>query len=99
MYVLQTWIGAGIVSFVLILMVLNSPSEGQLLALYFFGLSIGILIYGLPAIVARHRHHRQFLAILALNILLGWSFLGWVVAMVWACTDNTQSHATRSEDM
>jgi hypothetical protein len=25
-----------------------------------------------------------------LNLFLGWTFLGWVIAMVWAFTDNTR---------
>jgi hypothetical protein len=37
-----------------------------------------------PTIVASNRKHPQVGAICALNILLGWSFLGWVVALVWA---------------
>ena len=48
-----------------------------------------VAIYFLPAIVARKRHHRQTLAIFILNLLLGWTLLGWVIAMVWACTADT----------
>jgi hypothetical protein len=53
---------------------------------------IGILIfiYLLPAIIAAERHHNNEGAIVALNILLGWTFLGWVAAFVWALTDNTR---------
>jgi len=41
--------------------------------------------YFLPTIVARGREHRQMIAIAVLNALLGWTVLGWVVALVWAC--------------
>jgi Superinfection immunity protein len=44
------------------------------------------LPYLLPTLVALARHHRQRQAIAALNILLGWTFVGWVVALVWALT-------------
>ena len=47
-------------------------------------LSIGM--YVLPSAIAVVRKHHQAGAIIALNILLGWTFLGWVVAAVWACT-------------
>lgn len=49
--------------------------------------SIALLLYLLPTIVAVCRAHQNLLAISVLNILTGWSFVGWVVAMVWACTE------------
>lgn len=45
---------------------------------------IGIVAYFIPTIVAGLRHHRQALPIFALNLLLGWTFLGWVAALVWS---------------
>jgi hypothetical protein len=47
-------------------------------------------VYFLPAIVASSRHHRNRLAIGILNLLLGWTVLGWIVAMVWACTSDVE---------
>ncbi len=49
-------------------------------------LAIAIAVYLLPSIVARRRKHHQRLAIFMLNLLLGWSGLGWIVALIWACT-------------
>jgi hypothetical protein len=49
------------------------------------------LVYFLPSIVGSSRQHHQQLAIVMLNLFLGWTFLGWVAALVWACT------ATRRE--
>ena len=45
-----------------------------------------VSLYFIPAIVAKVRDHHNFLAILMLNLLLGWSFIGWVVALIWAST-------------
>lgn len=45
-----------------------------------------LAFYALPTIVAFSRGHHNRVAILALNILLGWSGLGWVAALVWALT-------------
>ena len=45
-----------------------------------------LFVYLFPAIVAIARKHHQRGAILMLDILLGWSVLGWIVAMVWACS-------------
>jgi hypothetical protein len=48
----------------------------------FFGL--GFVIYFLPTILAFARNKRDTAAILLLNLLLGWTMIGWVVALVWA---------------
>jgi len=46
----------------------------------------GLIIYFLPSIVSLKRKHRQQNAILTLNLFLGWTFIGWVIALVWAMT-------------
>jgi Superinfection immunity protein len=43
-------------------------------------------LYWFPAIVAWLRYHPQTLAITVLNGFLGWTGLGWIAALVWACT-------------
>jgi hypothetical protein len=48
----------------------------------FFGL--GFLMYFLPTILAFARNKRDTTAILLLNLFLGWTMIGWVVALVWA---------------
>jgi hypothetical protein len=45
---------------------------------------LGLLLYFLPALIARDRKNPNTTAIFALNLLLGWSVIGWVVAIVWA---------------
>jgi hypothetical protein len=45
-----------------------------------------LTVYFIPAIIASVRRHRQRLAIDVLNVFLGWTLIGWVVALVWACT-------------
>jgi hypothetical protein len=49
---------------------------------------VGFCVYFLPGINACMRHHRNESAITALNLLLGWTLLGWVIALVWSFTDN-----------
>ena len=51
-------------------------------------------LYFLPAIVAGVRHHRNSSAITVLNLFLGWTVLGWVIALVWASTADTQATPT-----
>ncbi|HBR1863860.1 TPA: superinfection immunity protein [Klebsiella pneumoniae] len=43
-----------------------------------------LIPYMIPSIIAYRRWHRSYKAIIALNILLGWTFLGWVVCLVWS---------------
>jgi hypothetical protein len=48
----------------------------------FFG--FGAVMYFLPSIIALARSKRDLLAIFLLNLFLGWSVIGWIVALVWA---------------
>jgi hypothetical protein len=50
--------------------------------------AVAIAFYLLPTIIAVLRKHQHMPAIAAVNILLGWSFLGWVAALVWALTES-----------
>lgn len=42
------------------------------------------LLYMLPTGVSLIRNGRNKLPIFLLNLFLGWTFIGWVVALVWA---------------
>ena len=46
-----------------------------------------IMLYFVPYLVGTHKRNSG--AILALNLLLGWTFIGWVAALVWALTKDT----------
>jgi hypothetical protein len=48
---------------------------------------VAFAIHFLPAIVAGSRHADNFVWILLINIFLGWTFIGRVIALVWAATD------------
>jgi hypothetical protein len=41
-------------------------------------------LYLLPTYEAWKREHDNWTSVAMVNILLGWSLIGWVVAMVWA---------------
>jgi hypothetical protein len=54
-------------------------------ALFFFPFfGFGFALYFLPSIIALARSKRDTLAIFLLNLFLGWSVIGWIVALVWA---------------
>jgi hypothetical protein len=48
----------------------------------FFG--FGFVMYFLPSIIALARSKRDIAGIVLLNFFLGWTLIGWVVALVWA---------------
>ena len=45
---------------------------------------LALLSYFLPTVVASMRHHADRGAIFIINLLLGWSLIGWVAALAWA---------------
>jgi hypothetical protein len=53
--------------------------------LFFFPLfGFGFVLYFLPTIIAFARNKRDTMSILLLNFFLGWTAIGWVIALVWA---------------
>jgi len=45
-------------------------------------------IYFAPSIIAYNNKKKNKQAILMLNLFLGWTILGWIIALVWAtCKD------------
>jgi hypothetical protein len=47
--------------------------------------------YFVPSIVAFARHHHNAWAIFALNLITGWTAIGWVGAFVWALTNPSRT--------
>lgn len=56
----------------------------------FLFLGFMLLMYFLPSVIASSREHKNKPAIVVLNLFLGWTGLGWIVALIWAFTDNTK---------
>jgi hypothetical protein len=50
------------------------------------GLAVAIAagLYFAPSAIALGRSHRHAVGIIAVNLLLGWTFIGWLVALVWS---------------
>ena len=46
-------------------------------------LAVLVLLYFLPAIIGRGKHDAT--GIFLLNLFLGWTIIGWVIALIWAC--------------
>ena len=59
-----------------------------------------IFVYFLPTIVSVKRKAHHDAAIVLLNILLGWTLVFWVAALLWAMSDETEKEAaTRRKAM
>jgi hypothetical protein len=52
-----------------------------------------LFLYFLPAFLARDKP--SFTGILVLNLLAGWTFIGWIVALIWAVSAERQPPAHR----
>jgi hypothetical protein len=52
----------------------------------FVVLGILLAIYFLPWIIAANRNHHQVGAIAIIDVFLGWTFVGWVIALAMACS-------------
>lgn len=57
---------------------------------------LGLCFYLIPSFISTKK--RNWGSILALNILLGWSLIGWVVALVWALAKDTPAPAPQARD-
>lgn len=55
---------------------------GYLLGIVIFALIVGC--YVSPTVVAGIRHVPDFGSVLVINLLLGWTFIGWVAALAMA---------------
>jgi hypothetical protein len=48
------------------------------------GIAIAILIYFLPSWIAWQRKHHNKGPIIITNLILGWTILGWIAALIWS---------------
>lgn len=68
-----------------LLAVLTDPGLAPIvLILILLILALVAPFYFLPALIAYHRVHPKTRAVFFVNLLLGWTVLGWIGALVWA---------------
>lgn len=60
--------------------------QGLMATLGLMVMGVGVGMYFIPTIAGFIRNKSNKMAILILNLFLGWTLLGWVVALVWAFT-------------
>lgn len=52
--------------------------------------SLAVVLYLLPTGIASHRRHRNMTPIMLVNVFAGWTGVGWLVALIWSTTSNTE---------
>ena len=45
---------------------------------------IVLVFYFIPTIIAISRKHKSMAAIIVVNVLFGWSLIGWLWAFIWS---------------
>lgn len=79
------WI-LGLLALVTVTGLIGSGTNGIALICTIIFFPAAIALYFSPAFAAAHRKHPNRVAIFVLNLMLGWTVLGWVGALVWAHT-------------
>lgn len=58
----------------------------------FSGVVLGTVAvaYFIPTLIAVMRSHRSKMAIIAVNVLIGWTLIGYFWAFIWSLTGNVR---------
>lgn len=46
-----------------------------------------LFLYLLPSFIAYRHSKTNFQLILAVNLLLGWTVIGWIISLIWSLTE------------
>jgi len=62
-----------------------------------------IFVYFIPSIIASSRGHHNSTALFFANLFFGWTFIGWVICLVWSLTNKSEdttiiNNNTNNED-
>jgi len=63
---------------------LASALPNTAVALPYLAFPVFLLLYFLPTVVARRRAIKNDGGVILLNLFLGWTLIGWLVALAWA---------------
>ena len=51
---------------------------------------IGLVLYFIPSLVANKRKHKNAASILVTNLFFGWTFIGWVICLIWSVSSHVE---------
>lgn len=57
---------------------------------------IALAITFLPVIIAVQRKHNDTILIFLLTFFFGWTFIGWIVALLWSISSNVNIMSSKS---
>ena len=52
----------------------------------FIYLGVAFIVYFVPTFIASRRDHPNGTSIILLNLFLGWTFIGWLAALIWSAS-------------
>ena len=55
-----------------------------------------VILYFVPFTVAAARDHDSFVTILVVNAVVGWTGVGWIAVLLWACLSPPRNGAARA---
>ena len=56
---------------------------------------ISVFFYFIPTVVAQARKSAKLWGIFFVNLFFGWTLVGWVLALVWAVSSDTETDVNR----
>lgn len=77
-------LGVAFLALLLLLIALAQHNENLSAPVNFIAFMVILFIYMLPTAVAMYRDCDSALWIMVVNVLLGWTIAGWIVALTWA---------------
>ena len=83
------WVAFAVVAVIVIAIISTATPHTNNVLTGFFYLGVVVAIYFLPTIIACRRGHRQVAPIAIINTFLGWTLIGFVVALAWAFMDES----------
>ncbi len=72
-------------------MMINTWDFGMPMVTMWLMMIVAVALYFMPTIVAGYRRHSSLFLILVLNVLLGWTMLGWLLLLIWACLGDSHT--------
>lgn len=71
----------------------NLFTPTHIVIVVFFFLPV-LAVYFLPTLISVYRHHHNRVPIVLVNILLGWTAIGWIAALIWSLTSPVPTQVT-----
>lgn len=61
-------------------------------------ITAGLSLYFLPTIVATVRRRRRLASIFSVNLIVGWTIVGWIATVIWVMESHSRAgHLARAE--